>query len=503
MCSTTPEHTLGVEKLSLSELTGNFGDWPAQFIPQNSGKTWTLVNELDDSFIGKSVLIRARLHSSRCTAKNAFLILRQRFSMMQGVCFGDKDLAKFVSEIPKESILDLEGEISSAVLKSDLLTQKTLELKVNKVFVVSRADTSHPLPFSLDDASRAEEASQKEIESEGATPLPRVALDTRLNSRVFDLRTITNQAIFKLQAGICTLFREYLDARGFTEIHSPKLINAASEGGANVFKVSYFKGEAYLAQSPQFYKQMVISGDMQRVYEIAPVFRAENSFTHRHMTEFMGLDVEMEFKEHYHEVMLFLGRLFLFMFIEIPKRFAKELEIIHRQYPAPEFTISSLEEPVVLEFPQAVKMLREDGYEMKDDEDLSTEKERRLGQLVLQKYGTDFFILDKFPLAVRPFYTMPDPVRPHLSHSYDFFIRGEEIMSGAQRVHDVNLLTTRCKACGVDPNSIKDYVDAFRFGAPPHAGGGIGLERVVMLYLGLKNIRKTSLFPRDPNRITP
>ena len=186
-----------------------------------------------------------------------------------------------------------------------------------------------------------------------------------------------------------------------------------------------------------------------------------------------------------------------------PKRYGRDLEIIHRQYPAPEFTVPSWEEPVVLEFPQAVQMLRQDGFEMADDEDLSTEKERRLGQLVRAQYGTDFFILDKFPLAVRPFYTMPDPTNPLLSHSYDFFLRGEEIMSGAQRVHDLKLLTERCVKHGVAPESIKDYIEAFRFGAPPHAGGGIGLERVVMFYLGLKNIRKTSLFPRDPNRITP
>ena len=479
------------------------GDWPAQFVPTVSGREWTDIEALGESFVGKQVLIRARLHNSRCTAKAAFLILRQRFSMMQGVVFGNKELAKFVADIPKESVLDLTGEISAAVLKSDLLTQRTLELQIKEVQVVSRADASVPLPFNLDDGVRNEEASAKDLEVEGATPLPRVALDTRLNSRVFDLRTVTNQAIFRLQGGICSLFREYLDGRGFTEIHSPKIISAASEGGANVFKVSYFKGEAFLAQSPQFYKQMAIAGDMQRVYEIAPVFRAENSFTHRHMTEFMGLDLEMEFKEHYHEVMLLIGRLFLFMFREIPARYAKELEIIQRQYPAQEFTVPSWEEPVVLEFPQAVQMLRDDGHQMGDDEDLSTEKERRLGQLVRARYGTDFFILDKFPLAVRPFYTMPDPVRPHLSHSYDFFIRGEEIMSGAQRVHDVTLLTERCVKHGVAPDSIRDYIEAFRFGAPPHAGGGIGLERVVMLYLGLKNIRKTSLFPRDPNRLTP
>lgn len=492
-----------MQQMSLQEngSSKNFGDWPVQFVPRKTERRWVDVEALTPEMAGQRVLIRVRLHNSRCTAKAAFLILRQRFQMCQGVVFGDKDLIKFAGDIPKESILDVEGTVAVAELKSDLLTVKTVELQVQSIQVVSRADSSSPLPFSLDDATRAEDADPKDDAT--AQQLPRVNLDTRLNNRVVDLRTVTNQAIFKLQSGICSLFREFLDCRGFVEIHTPKIICAASEGGANVFKLGYFKGEAYLAQSPQFYKQMAIAGDMQRVYEIAPVFRAENSFTHRHMTEFIGLDLEMEIKEHYHEAMLTLGRLFLFMFAELPKRYAAEIAIIQRQYPALPFDLKDWENPLVLEYPDGVKMLRDDGVAMEDCEDLSTEKERRLGQLVRAKYGADFFILDKYPLSVRPFYTMPDPERPHLSHSYDFFIRGEEIMSGAQRVHNVDLLTERIRAHNVDPATIKDYVDAFRFGAPPHAGGGIGLERVVMLYLGLKNIRKTSMFPRDPNRVTP
>jgi aspartyl-tRNA synthetase len=184
------------------------------------------------------------------------------------------------------------------------------------------------------------------------------------------------------------------------------LISAASEGGANVFKVTYFKENAFLAQSPQLYKQMMICSDFEKVYEIAPVFRAENSLTHRHMTEFMGLDMEMAFNEHYHEVLEVLGELFVNIFDGLKTQYADEIAVINRQYPFEEFKY--LQKSLILQFPEAIKMLRDAGVEVGDFEDFNTEKERFLGKLVKEKYDTDFYILDKFPLSVRPFYTMPD-----------------------------------------------------------------------------------------------
>jgi len=246
---------------------------------------------------------------------------------------------------------------------------------------------------------------------------------------------------------------------------------------------------------------MCICADMERVFEIAPVFRAENSFTHRHLTEFVGLDLEMAFNEHYHEVLDVLEGLFLYLFEGIQNRFAYELQIISQQYPFEPFKVKG---PVLrLKFPEAIKMLRDAGETIPDLEDLSTPSERHLGKLVREKYDTDFYMLDKFPAAARPYYTMPDPENPDYSNSYDFFIRGEEIMSGSQRIHVPELLEKRAKELGVALPGIQDYIDSFKFGAPPHGGGGIGLERVVMLYLGLKNIRMTSMFPRDPKRLNP
>jgi len=312
---------------------------------------------------------------------------------------------------------------------------------------------------------------------------------------------MANQAIFKLQSAVCQLFREFLLKNEFTEIHSPKLMGAASEGGAEFFKVGYFEGAAFLAQSPQFYKQMAITADMERVFEIAPVFRAEKSFTHRHMTEFMGLDLEMAFNDHYHEVLDVLDGLFVSIFEGLESRFAKELQTVNQQFP---FEPLKFSKPSLrLKFPDAVAMLRAAGEEMGDFEDLNTAKEKHLGRLVKAKYGVDFFMLDKFPKAVRPFYTMPDPTNSNYSNSYDFFLRGEEIMSGAQRIHDYKLLSERAKELGINLDGMKDYANSFRYGSLPHAGGGIGLERVVMLYLGLTNIRQTAMFPRDPTRLAP
>jgi aspartyl-tRNA synthetase len=322
-----------------------------------------------------------------------------------------------------------------------------------------------------------------------------------LDNRILDLRTPANNAIFRIEAGVCSLFREHLAKKGFVEIHTPKIISAASEGGANVFKVSYFKGSAFLAQSPQLYKQMAIAADFEKVYTVGGVFRAEDSNTHRHLTEFVGLDMEMAFKFHYHEVLDTIGDMFTNMFRGLRDRFQVEIKTVCEQFPSEPFKF--LDPPLVLEFPEAVAMLKEAGVEMGDEDDMSTPAEKLLGRLVKAKYDTDFFILDKFPLAVRPFYTMPDPVNPKYSNSYDMFMRGEDILSGAQRIHDPKFLTERANHHQIEIATIASYIDSFRYGCPPHAGGGIGMERVTMLYLGLDNIRKTSMFPRDPKRITP
>uniref|UniRef100_A0AAG5D9I5 Aspartate--tRNA ligase, cytoplasmic n=1 Tax=Anopheles atroparvus TaxID=41427 RepID=A0AAG5D9I5_ANOAO len=460
-------------------------------------RVFVKVSDLSQSAKDAEVWVRGRVHTSRCKGKQCFLVLRQQSSTVQCLLAVNdvvsKQMVKFSGSIPRESIIDLKAKVIPVEQRIESCTEQTLELHVLELFLLSAAKAQ--LPLQIEDASRSEKSDDPE-----ALKI-RVNQDTRLDNRVLDLRTPANQAIFRLEAVVCRLFRDVLTAQGFTEIHTPKIISAASEGGANVFTVSYFKDSAYLAQSPQLYKQMAIAADFDKVFTVGAVFRAEDSNTHRHLTEFVGLDLEMAFKYHYHEVMDTIGNTFTEIFKGLRDSYAKEIAAVGQQYNVEPFKF--LEPPLKLEFAQAVAMLREAGVQMDDEEDLSTPSEKLLGRLVKAKYDTDFYMLDKFPLAVRPFYTMPDPVNQKYSNSYDMFMRGEEILSGAQRIHDPEYLIERAKLHGIDLSKIAAYIDAFRYGCPPHAGGGIGMERVVMLYLGLDNIRKTSMFPRDPKRLTP
>ncbi|QBM86430.1 aspartyl-tRNA synthetase [Metschnikowia aff. pulcherrima] len=480
----------------------NYGKLPLINSATKDGLVRSEIASLLAANDGETVVFRARAHNSRQQgATMAFLTFRQQQHLIQGLikANGDsisKQMVKWAGLINLESIVLVHGVVRKVDEPIKSATVQDAEIHVTKIFTI--VETPEQLPMLIEDASRLDADAE-------AAGLPVVNLDTRLDARVIDLRTPTNQAIFRIQHGISALFREFLLNRRFTEIHTPKILGAASEGGSNVFEILYFKRSAFLAQSPQFYKQQLIAADFERVFEIAPVFRAENSNTHRHMTEFVGLDLEMSFEEHYHEVMETLQDLFVFIFSELKQRYAAEIATVRKQFPVDEFKLPADGKMVRLHFKEGVAMLREAGKEIDDFEDLSTENEKLLGKLVREKYDTDFYILDKFPLAIRPFYTMPCPEDPRYSNSYDFFMRGEEILSGAQRIHDPELLKERMAAHGVDhtQEGINDYVDAFTYGCAPHAGGGIGLERVLMFYLDLKNIRRASLFPRDPRRLRP
>ncbi|VDK55200.1 unnamed protein product [Anisakis simplex] len=457
---------------------GLYGTYPLMQSAEKKHLDFVDVKDVTAEKVDKEVWIRGRLHTSRSKGKTCFVVVRQRVHSIQAMLFvGDKiskQMLKFVSNIPKESIIDVLGTVRKVDQEITSCTQKDVELHVLQVHVVSTAEPV--LPLQIEDASRA-----KDDES----GLSVVNLDTRLDNRVLDLRTVTSQAIFRLQDGVCELFRNTLKKRGFTEIHTPKIISAASEGGANVFEVSYFKGSAYLAQSPQLYKQMAIAADFDKVlrfalvYTVGAVFRAEDSNTHRHLTEFVGLDLEVAFKFHYHEVALrfisvveTIGSVMNDIFKGLQANYAHEIEMVGKQYPCEPFEF--VEPALVLKYPDAVKLLREHDVEIGDEDDLSTPVEKFLGKLVKEKYHTDFYILDKYPLSVRPFYTMPDPKDNRYSNSYDMFMRGEEILSGAQRIHDPDLLIERAKHHKIDLEKIRSYVDAFRYGCPPHAGGGIG-----------------------------
>jgi aspartyl-tRNA synthetase len=274
-------------------------------------------------------------------------------------------MVNYASKVPRESIIEVKAKVTVPEKPVETCSQK-VELQIQEFWVVNKS--APILPFQIEDASRvvlnqaAEdgaggEEEAKEGEKKGAV----VKQDIRLNNRIIDLRVPTNQAIFKIQSGVCRLYREFMLDNDFIEIHSPKMIGGASEGGANVFTFKYFGQDACLAQSPQLYKQMALCGDMQRVFEIGPVFRAEDSNTNRHLCEFTGLDMEMEIKEHYFEVLDMLGNLLIYIFNGLETRYKAELDVIKQQYPFEDFKCKS---PVVkINFKEGVKMLKEAGVE--------------------------------------------------------------------------------------------------------------------------------------------
>jgi len=494
-----------------------FGDLVMVQSNQATGRTFLHVSQLNAEHAGQDVWIRTRVHTTRAKGSNCFLVMRSGGFTVQGTLFKSeetsKDIIKFAGSLSKETIIDVKGKVVKADVKS--CTQGDVELAIQRLYVISRADVG--LPLQIDDASRSEaeivESERKHAAGEMDGAYVRVGTDTRLDNRIIDMRVPAQNAIFRISSAVGHYFRTALLEKGFCEIHTPKIIAGASEGGAEVFKLKYMEGTRYeqpacLAQSPQLYKQMCIMGDMERVFEVGPVFRAENSHTGRHLTEFVGLDFEMEIKESYTEALDMTDFFMIKVFAGLTENFKAELEIISQQYPFEPFLYNK-EKNLRITYPEGIQMLRdkgilnEDGTPLEDTQDISTTQEKALGALVKDKYQTDFYIMDRFPMDVRPFYTMPCEDDARYSNSYDVFMRGQEIMSGAQRVHDAELLKKQCIMKGVAPDEIKPYIDAFRYGAPPHAGGGIGLERVVMLFLGLENVRKTSIFPRDPQRLTP
>ena len=520
---------------------------------------FTQISEINAQLDGQEVKLRVRLQRSRIKGKSGFLVLREGVYTIQACLFVEegkisKQMVDFAKSLRLESYIDITAKVQKVSKPVESCTQKDVELAIETLFLVVSAP--QVLPFQMEDALRKvnpeleeddyqqkkkeenkEEKKEEKVEEkkeegkEGENKEETkedkkkkkkekkekkkeekkekekekleivVKMNTRLDNRVLDLRVPTTQAIFKLQSGVAHLFREYLDSKNFIEIHSPKLIGGASEGGSNVFKFKYFNQDACLAQSPQLYKQMCIISDFKRVYEIGPVFRAENSFTSRHLCEFTGLDIEMEIKEHFFEVLDVLGELFYFIFNGLNERYAKELEIINNQYPFEPLILT----PQVLKLPwtEGIKLLTENGFKQDINEDLDTENEKSLGKLVREKYKTDFYILYGYPKSARPFYTMPDPKDDNFTNSFDAFIRGEEVLSGAQRIHDYDLLLQKVKEKEINPETLSDYLNAFKLGAPAHGGAGIGLERVVKLFVGLGNIKKCVLFPRDPKRLKP
>ena len=519
------------------EQKSRYGEWDAYHVETNEWQhlsdvlAMSKMAEQDPSRLtmcyGTEWRFRARIHVIRNMSSHlAFVVLREHGVTMQAVLSEHgtnitSHMMHWVMRLSSESLVFVQGTLQKpreVITGCDIAH---LELHLTHVHLVS--GISEKMPFTVYAAERALSShleehqdldedesldhsssvlSDADRQSQRSTShVPVITQRTRLSNRLVDLRTPTMQAVVMIPSVICREFRQYLSQHEFIEIHTPKLQGGASESGASVFDVAYFGRSAFLAQSPQLYKQMCIAADMRRVFEIGPVFRAENSNTARHLTEYTGLDLEMEIN-HYYDAMSLIDRMLKHIFTVLRDKYGHVTQFIRRHYPSTE--LQWLEQTLVLPFWEGVRLLKEDGYREEDGsepspfEDLATRGEIRLGEIVKRLYGTDYYILDKFPRNARPFYTLPDQNDERYTNSFDIFLRGQEICTGGQRIHHAQMLEDNISRLHMDASSLEDYLEGFRLGAPPHAGCGLGLERLVMLYLNLDDIRLASLFYRDP-----
>lgn len=429
------------------------------------------------SHIDESVLIKGWLHVLRDQKKIQFIVLRDRTGMVQITHWkpNDAELADLISTLTTESALQVTGR----VIDNPSVKLGGLEIQLESLKVENLAQS--PLPF--------EPFGEKEN-------LP--SLDFRLDWRSIDLRRSENLLMFRVQTTMEMALREFWLQHGFMEMHSPKLTGSPSESGAELFELPYFETKAYLAQSPQFYKQMAMAGGFEGVFEIGPAFRADPSFTSRHMTEFTSVDMEMSWIESEEDVMSNQERMLQYAYQrvkdvhgeEIKSVFGFELEV--PAVPFPRLTMA-----------EAHQILDEVGYKLAPDKknDLDPGAERIIGDRIKQTTGNDFVYITEWPYAIRPFYHMKKG--DNLTRSFDLIAGGLEITTGAQREHRYDVLLEQVKEKGLSTEIIQYYLDFFRYGCPPHGGYGMGLSRLLMVMLKQPNIRETVYIFRGPNRLKP
>ncbi|KAI1097301.1 aspartyl-tRNA synthetase [Jackrogersella minutella] len=480
------------------EIRSNYGTIDEESMPASF-----LLEHLSTDHIGKTISFNARLHHVRSvSSKLAFVLLRQQVDTVQGVLHVQEgvvseNFVRWAEHLNTESVVHVRGTVREPPEHIKTCSIHNLEIIIDSMHVL--VPVEEPLAMDVYNIEQMEENERSHEQQLAASNRVRVT------NRIIFLRTPVMHSVFRIRSSICNIFRNTLEEQGFIEIQTPKLQPAATESGAEVFRVNYFGRNAFLAQSPQLAKQMAISSDFGRVFEIGPVFRAEDSNTHRHLTEYTGLDIEMAIHKDYHEAMDVIDEMLKTIFKGIYSRHRKELDNVKTKFPHEDLVW--LEQTPRLTFKEGVQMLNssgwtdDDGKPASDNEDFGTRAEIRLGQLVKQKYGTDYFILDKFPTSARPFYTHLDPSDETVTNSFDIFLRGQEITTGGQRINNPRILAERMKKAGVNPDGMEEYMQAFQWGAPPHAGCGIGLERVLFLLLNLGDVRNATLFPRDPKSL--
>lgn len=428
--------------------------------------------------VGKTVELRGWVSARRDHGKLIFLELRDRSGSVQLVVTPEQVNALVIAkEIRPEYAVAVTGLVKVRPGKAiETVPTGGIEIEVVSLEILARPTDELPIDVSKTDLE--------------------LNLETLLTHRTLALRNEKVQAIFKIYSAMLFAYGEALRQEGFLEIKTPKILSSATEGGANFFKIKYFDRDAFLAQSPQFYKQAAMSA-FERVFEVGVVFRAEPSYTTRHVTEYTGLDAEMGFIDGVDEVMVMLEKTMLHVFTYIGKTCQRELALfgasVPEAVPVPRIRLAEAFEILKTEF----------GKVIPEGEDIDSEGERLIGEYVKKKYNSDLVFLTHYPTAVRAFYSLPSPENPKLSESYDLVFRGLEIASGAERVHEYQMLIDVLKGRGLDPEQFHDYLDIFKHGTPRHGGWGLGSERIVQKLLGLETIKEAILYPRDVKRLAP
>ncbi|MCM1246706.1 MAG: aspartate--tRNA(Asn) ligase [Roseburia sp.] len=439
-----------------------------------SGKTQKDVREISDvltgTYEGRDISMNGTVHTIRDMGEVAFIVLRKREGLVQTV-FETGKVDRELKEIKEGSALEVTG----TVCKEDR-APNGFELRLKKIRILSEPKEPMPIPI-------------------GKWKL-NTSLETKLGLRPIALRNIRERTRFKIQEAVVRGFRDYLFAQGFTEIHTPKIGAKGAEGGANIFKLDYFHRPAILEQSPQFYKQMMV-GVFDRVFETAPVFRAEKHNTKRHLNEYTSLDFEMGYIDSFEDIMEMETGFLQYTMELLQKEYARELDILDIKLP-------KTDQIPHVRFDEAKKLVSEKyDRRIRNPYDLEPEEEMLIGKYFKEEYDADFVFVTHYPSKKRPFYAMDDPEDPTYTLSFDLLFGGLEITTGGQRIHDLDVLEEKIRARGMTEEGMEHYLMIFRHGMPPHGGLGIGLERLTMKLLGEENVRETTLFPRDMSRLEP
>jgi nondiscriminating aspartyl-tRNA synthetase len=422
---------------------------------------------------GERVRVAGWLHSLRSMGGIHFLVIRDGWGLVQAVAESEAELAPLMSiSAGLESVISIEGEVVQMPQAPGGIELHNLQIEV-----IAPVTMAPVVPLNK--------------------PKLSVNITTLLDHAVVTNRHPARRAMLRLAAGAMTAFREILLARGFTEIQTPKIVAAATESGANVFRLDYFGHPAFLAQSPQFYKQMMV-GVFERVFEVAPVFRAEPHDTTRHLNEYVSLDVEMGFIENHFTIMALLRDIVAHIMASLNEHYAAELKLLRVELP------QVAEEIPHIHFAEAQEYIyRRYGVDVRGEPDLSPQDERWLGEWARREFGSDFLFVTGYPMRKRPFYTHPDPARPEFSNSFDLLFRGTEMVTGGQRLHRYEDYLAALEKAQLLREPFESYLEAFKYGMPPHGGFGLGLERLLMQLTGAPNVRLAATFPRDLNRLTP